>query len=570
MSNSNNMNKIVLSFVFLFAGAIAKSQVSGVTWSEEMKFNKGSMEFRVIGSDKTGFFLQESHPVVKSYFVIGYSVRDVAKLIRMDKNMVEQYNNDFAKELKGKEFDRFLFIKDKLFIIADDYNKKELQLMIYFAEVDKATGTLKGDWKLMETLYAEDKNKAIQYKFDYTGDSSKVVFINTLLGKETNAYNISILGPDLSPVTKYPPITNEFDPKTYVLEDVLVAPAGQVLLLGRENEYVEGKKKKDKFLQFRNYNTRIYGTNGKLIKEIKTDSEKKWLVNSKALINNNEIVMAAFYSDERKKKEINGLVVMRIDPATGNLVSDQTMELNKGMISIVEEDEDDDEKKSKKKDDDDDEEGLSGDLVFRKFVIAPDNSFVFFAEKVSSRLVSYTTYNGTGASRSAMTTSYIHYECGDIYTAKIDVSGKINWFYTFPKFQRERIPAGVSAGTLPSYTAAYFLRRMDKPYYAGFGVANAGGKSFLFFNDNPKNAGVTKAGQKIKTLNYNFDKSDCFTVEVNLLTGEMKRRVAFSNNDIPNAMPRLGNQLGNTFYFIGKTDKTFGKAKVVVGKCTVK
>ena len=40
-------------------------------------------------------------------------------------------------------------------------------------------------------------------------------------------------------------MSNEFDPKTFVLEDVVYTTAGNIMLVGREYEYQEGKKKSE-------------------------------------------------------------------------------------------------------------------------------------------------------------------------------------------------------------------------------------------------------------------------------------------------------------------------------------
>ena len=66
-----------------------------------------------------------------------------------------------------------------------------------------------------------------------------------------------------------------------------------------------------------------------------------------------------------------------------------------------------------------------------------------------------------------------------------------------------------------------------------------------------------------------FRKSDCFSVVLDASTGKYTRNVAFSNNDIPTAMPRLGSIIGNDMYLVGKEDRYLGRAKIAVGKITV-
>lgn len=88
-------------------------------------------------------------------------------------------------------------------------------------------------------------------------------------------------------------------------------------------------------------------------------------------------------------------------------------------------------------------------------------------------------------------------------------------------------------------------------------------------NDNRKNANIIQAGQKAKAINR-FSKSDCFILNVNEVTGEFKRKIFFTNSDVPTAMPRLGVVVGNDMYMVGKTDRILGKSKVALAKITVK
>src|SRR5580658_6004234 len=87
-----------------------------VTWGDEFKMHKGSTDLAILQVDKSGIYMEESHEALKSYFVIGATMRKSSTLVKLDANMAEQYRNDFDKELRGKEFDRLFFIKDKLYL----------------------------------------------------------------------------------------------------------------------------------------------------------------------------------------------------------------------------------------------------------------------------------------------------------------------------------------------------------------------------------------------------------------------------------------------------------------------
>ena len=136
------MKLCALLTTFLFLCLCSFSQKPNITWGDEFKLRKGSTDLDVVYADNSGVYLQESHLALKSYFVIGASMRSSASLIKLDKNLTELYRNDFNKELKGKEFEQFFVLENKMLLIASEYSKKSRTLDIYAAEVDKNSGDL--------------------------------------------------------------------------------------------------------------------------------------------------------------------------------------------------------------------------------------------------------------------------------------------------------------------------------------------------------------------------------------------------------------------------------------------
>src|SRR5438045_3722843 len=131
------MKKGNLLLLFVCFSLSTFCQKPKITWGDEFKLRKGSTDLDVIYSDKTGVYLQESHLALKTYFVIGASVRSSATLVKLDKNLTEQYRNGFDRELKGKEFEQFFVLQDKLFMLASVNNKRERSLDVFAAEIDK-------------------------------------------------------------------------------------------------------------------------------------------------------------------------------------------------------------------------------------------------------------------------------------------------------------------------------------------------------------------------------------------------------------------------------------------------
>jgi hypothetical protein len=507
--------KKILSFCLIVFSVTAYAQKANVTWGDEFKLKKGSTDLEVMHTDNTGIYVKESHFALKSYFVIGATVRESATLTKLDKELKEVYSNNFNKELKGKEYESFFFLKNKLFLLATDYSKKEKTLTLFAAEIDKASGELSGDFIEVTSWQKDDKKEDISFKATYNADSTKMVLVSTVEGREKNNYEVRQFDDKMKAVDKPIAISNEFDPKTFVLEDVVYALNGNVVMVGREYEYQEGKKKKAKFLDFKNYVIRIYNNQGKQVKEINTAINAKWLVSTKVMqIPAKDLILAAFYSDEKRGREVNGMLVQRINPQTGDIITTSQKDINTSMISTIEDDngdDDDDESRKERKEREklekiqNEEDGFSRYMRFRNFIYTEDNGLVILAEKYNSYTYTTTSYqpgsNGMGGRWT--TTTYQVYECGDIMMSKIDAAGNIGWLNIAPKQQREVIQtsSGSSSSGI-SLSFSFFRGGFNWPFYAGYGVLPGSNSLNLVFNDHKKNDNVLQLGQKVKKISY--------------------------------------------------------------------
>jgi hypothetical protein len=538
-----------------------------VSWGEEFKLSKGSTDLTVIKAESTGIYLEELHEV-RSIGFFGSSSRTSSNLVKLDANMNELYRKDFDKDLKGKDLETISFIKDKLYLFASGVDKSAKTLNLYAAELDKSSGNVKGDWKQVYTWDVAEKGTNIKFKVTPNSDSTKIILTSTNTGKSQNHYDIQLFDAALRPTGKPFSISNEFDPGTFQVEDFLYTSAGNVILVGRIYEYEEGKKKKEKNLLFKNYNIRVYDNQGKMTKELVTDIDGKFLVNGKLIQLKNQIVLAAFYSNEKRKKEINGMLVERIDALTGNVVTTTKKELNNAAITQV--DDDDEGSKDRKKSDDD--EGLSSNLVFRNFFLTPDNGLVILAEKYRMHIEQSTSTMG-GAGGSQTTSSEVReiYESQDMYMAKISATGNVDWLNDLPKSQYEEhlIGSSMYSGMPLVMMTGYFTSNSNRPFFSGFGCLTNHNILNIFFNDDERNAGVLAPGSRVKRVTR-FSKTDCYQLQLDMVTGKYTRKILFSNNDTPPAMPRLGMVFNGSLYITGKDDGHWGhKPKIAVGKISI-
>ncbi len=571
------MKKNILSLAFLCICAFCFAQKTKVAWGDEFKLHKGSTDLSVLGADNTGVYLEESHLALKSYFVVGASARTSATIVKLDKNLSELYRNDFNKELKGKEFEQFFLLQNRLWLFASDYSSREKTLTVYAAEVDKSSGELSNGWLSIATFEKDSKKDDIDFKLTYNADSTNMVLVSSVTGKEKNTYQVQDFDRSLKPVGKAAVISNEFDPKTFQLEDVLYTVNKTIILVGRVYQYEEGKRKKDKFLDFVNYSIRIYDDRGKQQAEVNTSVNGKWL-NSTQLLQekNKDLVLAAFYSNEKRGKTIDGMLVQRIDPLTGKVISTSEKEINNSLLTETPgdgdaNDDNGDETKDERKEREsldklkDEGEGFSRFMRFRNIFYTTDNGIVLLAENYHHFVQTSSSYSPgfNGGPGSWRTTTQSVYECGELMMCKVNANGDIQWLQVLPKAQRE-VLASSSYGI---YTTPGFFDLGNRPYYAGFGTIHTGNSVNIIFNDNPKNAAVIKAGQKAKRTTR-FSKSDCYVVTLDDLTGKLIRNQLFSNTDNPTAMPRLGSVVADDLYIVGKDDRALGKTKIAVAKIT--
>ena len=558
------MQRLLTTILTFFSLTLLGYSQTKVTWGDEFKMHKGSTDLAVIYSEPSGIYLEESHYALKSYFVIGATVRASGTLVKLDASMHELYRNDFDKELKGKEYDRLFFIQNHLYLFATDYNSSTHILTLFAAEIDKGTGNLKGDWQQIYTWQKMDRTEQIDFNITYNGDSSRIVLSGTYTGRSQNRYEIKMMDASLHSSGKPITLSNEFDPKTFQVQDLVYTPAGNTILVGRIYDYEEGAKKKDKNLFFQNYNIRVYDPNGKKINEIRTDIDGQYLVTGKVVQSRTELILAAFYSKDKKKTHVDGLLIQRLDPATGNILLTSKTELNNGLISEVEEEDDD---KKKTKEEENPYAGLAANLLFRNFFLTPDNGLVILAERYTQQNVSGSSYNpGFGGSMNSWTNySYTRYQSGDIYMSKVSADGNIEWIHVLPKAQEEQLQTGYSSGPAPMPAYNFFNYNVRMPYYSGFGALAGNNTVHLFFNDAPANASVLQLGQKIKKIN-SLGYSTCFQVDLDAATGKYTRKDIFSNKNIPTSMPRLGVVLNNTMYLVGRQERGLSKTKLAVGK----
>lgn len=567
------MKKLFSVSLFTCLSLISVAQNPNIFWGDDMKIKRGTTDLNIITADKTGVYVQEGG--LRS-FAIGFGNMTGVKFRKFDKFYNEVYEEDFKKELKGKQLNRIMPFKDKLYIFADDYDKKTKSFITFAAEVDKNSGKLKADWKEIVTIPRENRSDDYEFTVVPSADSSSLVLVADISNKDFSSLKVLVMTESLEQKS-VTDIHLTYTKNTYALQDVLFTADQKIILSGKIYEEVVVKKKKTRLL-FSKLSIEKYNLEGKKELDLPTVSAGKIMISAKLITNKaGELFVCGFFSNDAKTKEINGMLVNRIDLKTGNVIVSSEKIIDPSMIGSFDDDNDDDndaetkenKSSSKKAKDEDEHDGFSSDYLFRRVYVGQDNSILLIAEKYRFTSYTYTETSYSGNRTTYRTVTVYQYTCGDLLTIKVKNDGNIQWANVIPKNQVESIRrSGPSYGGGLSFSS-YYIVQGGMPFYSSFNCVPYKNKLIYFFNDNNKNAQVTKIGDKTKSA-YNFNKSSCFTVTLDLETGTVNRRMLFTNEDEPVAMVRHGMLTGNEMYLIAYKPTLLGKSKLKLGKITIK
>lgn len=577
------MKSVYLLITMLCSGYFSFSQTSyNITWGEEIKLKKGTADLDIVAADNSGLYFSESRIAMKSYFVIGATFGESIKLIKMDKNFNEVFDNTYKKELKGLAFHSFQPLENDLYMFATDYEKKERRFVVYGAKVDKNSGELMGDFAELGSYDLESKRDDYEMRVTPVLGGKAFLMVSNISNNDRVSIAVNVLDKTLK--RKESAIINlSFTPNQYSLQDVKYTAGNKIILLGKEFEEAQYGKKKRKRMLFKQYVMAVYDKKGKKQASVKMDSDDKYVISGRLIEQpTGEMLLAGFYSNTAKKEDLNGFYINKVDPVKGELLLSSYKEINTGMLgkSFVDESDDDaltkeEKKEAKKAKDNDDEDEFPNSFVIRSVDINPaDNSIIITSEVSKYTSYTYTTssYNSTTRSWTYRTTTVHKFTNEDILVINADKDGKINWLNALPKSQIEQISSSSSnyGGFSISYDfSGYFANGGALPYYSSYKSLLSGNNLVIIMNDHNSNNINPGYGDKVKSV-YNFRKrSSVYGISIDLATGKMTRKNIASNNDETIMMPRHAYIVGNEFFVpswrrhaMAKTEMKF--AKIVV------
>ena len=558
------------------------SQTYKLTWGEEIKLKKGTADLDIVTADNTGLYFTEARLRMKGYFIIGATYGTNHKLVKLDKNFGEVYEKEYKKELKGLDFQSFQSLGDDLYMFATDYQKKEKLFKVYGAKIDKNSGDLAGDFMELGSYQLESKKDDYEMKVTPIHNGKAFLMVSNISGRDYVSLGVHLL--DKSLKRKESAVINlDTRPDNYSLQDVHFTNNNKIVLLGKEYDEALIGKKKRKRMVFKQYLMSIYNSDGKKEKDVKLDSEDRYIISGRLIEQpTGEMLLAGFYSNNARKEDLNGFYLNKVDPVKGEILLSSFKEINASMLGqAFADDADDDEqskeekKQAKKAKDNDDEEEFPNRFIIKSVDFNPiDQSVIITSEVSRYAYYSYTnsTYNSTTRTWSNSTTHVHRFTNQDLLVINADKSGDIKWLNAIPKSQLEEIRTTNSGGGwgFGSDKGSYFASGGGMPYYSSFTSLLHGNNLVLIMNDHTSNNVNPGYGDRVKMVSNFRKRSNVYGISIDLATGKMTRKIIGSNNEETILMPRHAYIVKNELFIPSWRQHMMAKTELKFAKILVK
>jgi hypothetical protein len=443
------MKRIILLIVMLAAGELFAQQIK-VNWGVEFKNDKKETISDVIHDDGTNIY---STVIARTGGGLFSKLTITPALVKFDNTMQPIKRFDFITNEKDVHYQGAYYLGGKFFFITDLFNKRTNTLELYAQKIDKdlnPEGENMMIWKIIGV-----KGEETKFKFSFSEDSTKFLIFVQAKQKRKEMKDLALKVFDGKFNTFFEKnIEYPYTEEGMVIKNCQVTNGNEVYAILKV--YKEGKAGKDEIKEngkkVPGYDIIIkrYSPDG-TEKEVTVDMGGRFLDEWWATDDHfGNLHLFASYEEEFEKG-INGFVFMKLDPKTGQIISQSNWQIPMELsirIALIQDD------KSKSK----------TPAINRKFGITDlkvndDETVSVILEK--NYVVVYTTGGMNGQP------SYTHYVYNSegMIALNIDKSGTVSWYKYLPKIQQSE------ATTRYMYHAAMFYK--DKIY--------------VLFNDEIKN-----------------------------------------------------------------------------------
>ncbi len=514
-----------LLWVMICSGQSYKS-----SWSERLSLKNNHGLLGIAYNDPSGLYLVQGKWRMTGYYMVGAEYEMERRIQKLDPSFGEVYTTYFEKQLKGVDYDNIHVMNGRIYLFVREYNSKQKEMSMYGLEIDKASGNLLTEKKLLFTLPVRAE-ASIKMLVQPLCDSTGWIVVCDLSDKEQLNYQVLTFSADFKPLETFR-ATPAIAPNVFNLTGIFVANK-KMLLMGKEFELKEGKKKNKKLRVFKQVAIMKYGENGVSEGNIPFDTEGKLLLSGQAIQQKNgDVYMLGFFNDNTgaQKDKISGVYFARIDIASASVARRSFHSLTATELGLA-----------PKPDEVNEEVALDNNLAIRAiFPGEPNGNLLIVGEHHQ-----YEWDYQTGFSNN---TYYIQDSReGNIMVINLNPnSGQIEKTYTVRKEQTERSSTRMPRMGLFAFSG---LSRDDInfPFFTSF-TAHRFNDQLLFFYNEPSESNSGGLFSAVNSGN-NFSKGDFVVASLNLNTGDIKRKILFNNEGETIPMPRFGYVSGNDIFF---------------------
>lgn len=547
-----NTMKILSAHLFaLFALSSSAQKISSVS-SDEMKVTVSTGFYETIYADeKESFFRYSTLPNPNFTTDRQSGIND---LIKFDKDMKQVYAINLDSKIKEGAIYFILAVKDNIWIVYHDWEKKDKLLNLFARKLNKETGELDENIRAIGSITPAKEPEA--YTISISPDYSTILIASRIFNADKEKTTVQVIITD-----------NGFNKKSMESFDVNVPSedytiANAILNKGGDKLSVAGLvykktgKKKSTILTYLDHVLITTKDKSKSVSEVSFKAEGYMLSGSSFLSRwtmDDKLLMATYFCDPIKDNNYalfrNGVLTGRFDLNKGTVdYSVQNKFTRQDAIYLTN-------GFDRKKD-----SAYLNEVYKLKDLIdlGPDKGFVLIGEYSWSSARSVTSVSGN-YSRELSGFSY-----GGLKIIRINSQGNREWLRPVAKYQDETYTtgAGFTYDHLPVMNPAssYHIRTDRFPIYSGYGMRIKNDQLQLVYNDDPTTVKSIEMEDIYKKV-VKFDNSQMVMVSVNLSTGKAEKKLIATNFSGTILMPRFADTFGNYFFIPASKIKMKGLVK---------
>ncbi len=498
------MNKLILSFLITLYAYAVNAQDFQVSIGQPHKVPATSSSVCIGSIDKNIYSIDWDYQKKRH----SLSIYNGANLTFANSAVIKAQSCGKNKDCIDRHFDyeRTLFMKDKMFMLVSTYEKQNNEKQLYAQEIDKS-GKFIGQKRLIDK-YETNKKKRAHYSEWFSDDRSKFM---TILHpdedkKASEKFFIKVYDSELNNLLNTQ-VTLPYEDENVGVEDYYLTNDGLVVMLVEIDKEAKETSKTD---DDKKYELLVLDQKGTLNK-FNIAISKKSIQSIGVRINDKEgkIICSGLYADitssANKVKDIDGLFYLNIDIKSLKVLQEGYKKLSDEIVDHLKSNFKSGDRKEKRKNKKKDS-GISVKFEITDILHTKDGGMMILSEMTHNYTVTTTSTDSNGNVR---TYTVDHYERGNVLVSFINKDGEITQYTDIPKFQHTTSDGG-------TYSSYMLFEKDDRV--------------FIIYHDDPKNFSSNIKSARDISIMSNPKTADLVAVEI-LPDGKYTKRRLFNNGD---------------------------------------